>query len=801
MIPHRARPIIIIAIVLLRAGALPAADQKAIIDLLDVMRVAPQGNTSFTDRQIRLALQEDHAIRAALRELDVRQFRHLVCQRVITGYRAAGFAQASATGAVEERDGRLHLVLAIDEGQPQRWHELHISAPADLDRGALRRLMTQPVDPVTGEPLEPPGQPHSLPPLWQRGEWARFDRAYARTCERAINAWLGRTGQSDHRLELQVTDGPSGAICRLRLQPAVGLPRIASITVAGVEHHDPQRVRAWLASELDLRPGVAAGTGLLHRLRQALYTSGCVLDYRAEYVSVAGDPDQVICSIAMTDHPDLPLLYVEKTPLQRQLLALREDLLARMRPPGAGLTCTVSDDAAQAAFAARLMLDPRRGATLALVGDYTGGDAASLFHLGPDRTVFASSLQDRRLETGRPPTAQVRVSITAQAHPEDADGKTCSLNLGLGMSTCDPAAPPLVFDLRLDPACFLILAARVVDQRDSDAGPVLQFADGIELGLDPDGGLRHLAGISGDALPGDGLAPGDATLYLAPGCPSLDTELARLGPQQTAKADSPPADFLTALLDEALAYLDILPLAPESAASARPWLQRIRAGVELVVRPVAALIPASSPDRREFVIPSPDTPRTDSFTAALAPAVQQLAITSRTIYAADDWPYILLRDSGRFIDGDTRRIVLGLQQIATSPRSGPLAALSTTALLALIGHPAVRHFANAGRDALSAEACWNDLLVLLGGADRLGAFLGELGDPNTGSLILPPPQRAILLEVLQDLRGADDAHQRLTILRALFDQHWDSHLQPLLAGLFDRLAPGAEPEAATPTGP
>ncbi|MDY0166743.1 MAG: hypothetical protein RBS80_09385 [Thermoguttaceae bacterium] len=464
---------------------LPAADHepRLVGDWSDPNRLEIRGSQVFSAVAIRSAvLLDDDVTLDAHPAANLAAYVGRIRQRVLAGYRRAGFPEASVDVFPEEETRR--LVVHVAEGPRFTAGEVEVVGTATIPADALVARLSEPYPPTRALSesisvddgasrvvwVNSEGLTVELwPPVWPLGQPApfpvqpmRYVDAPPSALQRAIASALADLGYPFAGFEHEILLDPEHRLARLqiRLLDEGPSPILQHIEITGNQRNSREEIVQYLG----LQPGTPIDQGALASLHRALWRSGRFLSWDIKPARLspgcddarAASKEGLALHIEVCENPHGPRLSEELTAEARILLKAR-DWLADPKGWGGDL---VIEGAWPKAAGAGVVVSPGRGWIL-WVRDPTEEDLYWPFHHAvtatTDAVLLHSLAHGTRLDLcGDPGTVTGRFAFVLEPSSED---KGFRVRLGLLYDWKDAEEEPRVLlDLKLAPAAFLALA-------------------------------------------------------------------------------------------------------------------------------------------------------------------------------------------------------------------------------------------------------------------------------------------------------------------------------------------------------
>lgn len=843
MFGKRAEAVCLALIVVFGVRDLPAADHgpRLVGDWSDPNRLEIRGSQTFSAVAIRSAvLRDDDVTLAGHPAANLAAYVGRIRQKVLTGYRHAGFPEASVDVFPEEETHR--LVVRVAEGPRFTAGEIEIVGAATIPADALVARLSEAYPP--GRALSesvPAGEGASrvvwvntegmavelLPPVWPVGQPApfpvrplRYVDAPPSALQRALASALADLGYPFAGFEYEILLNPGQRLARLqiRLIDEGPGPVLRRIDTAGNERNSREEIVEYLG----LQPGTLIDRGALASLHRALWRSGRFLSWDIKPARLSpgcddpgAEPNEGLAlHIEVCENPHGPRLSEELSAEERILLKAR-DWLADFNAWGGDL---VIEAAWPKAAGGGAIVSPGRGWIL-WVRDPTGEDLYWPLHHAvtatPDAVMLHSLAHGTRLDLcGDPGTLTGRFAFVLEPSSEN---KGFLAKFGFLYNWKDAVEEPRVLlDLNLAPAAFLALA-HDPDVRCEIRNDVLSVSAGEGRHFQADAATGRVIEIlyrpepptGGDAPDRTADAPGDATQ--APG----DSTKSASGPPQESDAAAESASARLYFEPGAFERREAEMLAATAAHAPEPgvvrparsvalfllseWLgpgtnpssdetRLARQAIEaMVARGVfdpleEAMLKAWAPGDAGDSFSIPVEVQEDMWGPYIRPRAARLV---DGLFPRRSWPWTVIRSMVLQCAGEAQWAWADVNWLYESAETGPLCSLVAANLLRRSMPAGARAFSDLGLQRLSLPRFRDDCRPLLDEQGAIGRCLAGVAesvramdetDIEALAAALPAPYSEYLSEARRVLRSDPDRPAK-EALGEVLDRLWELGLK------------------------
>jgi hypothetical protein len=359
-----------VALLLLAPSFTVAAHEPFCVnDYGNLQRAVVEGCTTFTAERIKAALLTDPEVLMASHPAALlAKYRDTLREKVLAGYRHAGFPDAEVTVGVDEQAET--MMITVREGRRYLSGEIRVTGSKSI----AARVLTEPLTSLSppegarldgvyeqdgktiGRWVETDGSAVELQqPLWQAGKAAPFDQTTLAAMERKLKRTLADLGHFHCVLSLRVAPQDDGKTAALLIDVVGKSPRISrmDVRVTGNKINSCQEILEYLQLEPVMPlaacresggdPAVFAcgadvnatiGISLPERLQYRLWRSGRFIKSEVALEEPASGSDQATLRIEVVESPWAPRLSEPLSPEHVVLLKLRDQLSDVRRWPG-----------------------------------------------------------------------------------------------------------------------------------------------------------------------------------------------------------------------------------------------------------------------------------------------------------------------------------------------------------------------------------------------------------------------------------------------------------------------------------
>lgn len=765
-----------------------------------------EGNQKFSKEKILegLAMHLDYHV-AAHRLAPRRAFLVMLEEKVVAGYRRAGFPDATAKASVNEQAGQ--VVLRIVEGARFQCGEVILSGLASMTNQTIRQKI---VDRLSG--VEVAGQRWDQP-FWSPGKPAAFGDQSQQSIHRTVLEALVDLNYYQPTCTVRLVPDPARGLADLQIAITdEGIKgNIVEFKVNGLRKNTPAQVLEFLK----LQEGMAMRANLAQSVSNQLRQTGRFLHHEV-VVRPQTEVGKFKVELELEEHPQASPLSQPPSPA--------EDAMLKFGAWLQNLDRHVEDLAMELEFrrsAMPLKLEAALSASgIAVVARSTSNTTPALRYAitASEHTLgFFAPWRGRKYVVNDFNLA-FRILAKVEPNPDNAAKFHAFLSVGFGNKQSGSSGAPGL-DMDLCPAAFLDMVHRKTTQFSIENGiPTFRFEDQEthekEL-LQIDRGTGRLIRMTLQSDDGIVLIQGEEGAY------------ARLVQQIAAATAEHPNDYqpeenvasslnfvLTDLMQSSL--LDrILREAlqdkerPEDAekhvqvvlrtmAKARMLLGR--SGVTEVLQPLGRLFPGDKEDQEAFSIPFSDALTGSGSNPAMALVASWVVSRADAMFPSGSWPWVLVRETTFTVLGQSSYTKAELDALRKPDAMGPLGCLTTASLVGRLDPQLARAFAESGLERLSPADFRRDYGVLLESdavvpqimANAIG-LLRPLSEKQIRELAdeLPAHLGLALVALGQSIRGAPNQPVG-TSAWSVVEPLWPVALRAALEGRLRHFLPQAQ---------
>lgn len=468
----------------------------------DVWRLRIEGNTSFTDDDIRGALALDGPVQLTVDpQKPLHSFREAVATRTVAGYRFKGFADARANVNTSLNDTLLHL--EIDEGIRFRCGDIRIEGDPDIDRAALSTALQK----KAPKDYRNPSGERVDEKKWTSGDFVKLSDDWNAEMRTKVQRVLAEQGYrfADVDVSVQPDRSSHTATLLVNVIDGGGLQPVNGVTFTGLTRHSERE----LLEYLDLPEKLYATAALTRLIETRLLDTGRFVYVRAFAEEAFGPEQAVPLQVRLREYSKIPRLLeplnAEQTTAVKFARWLQklpegdEDLRVDIRINVQHQAADVADDAAaprlQACGVSRLQLTAffsGRGGGLAHVKAYGNKDrlvADLTVLLGAENPGMIDWATQTKWIAPRSPGSCI-TTILMEGHDPTDDGHEFRFNLGMSVTSEDPT--PLIASIVANPAAIVDLLLGKKHLRTLEDDGVHRF--------EWDGGLAEIATANGQLV-------------------------------------------------------------------------------------------------------------------------------------------------------------------------------------------------------------------------------------------------------------------------------------------------------------
>ncbi|HYE08196.1 MAG TPA: hypothetical protein VEL07_21970 [Planctomycetota bacterium] len=709
-------------------------------------RIDVVGCEAFSERRIVTGLFLSTGVLAAGQSAAPRDaWIGLVRDRVLAGYRAEGFRDATVEVAVVE--GRTRISVA--EGRRIVAGAVRVEGG---DPEAAARVIALLIDGAPAATVAAAGQEPAFAewlalqerakPVWTPGDPVGFTADDARLgfARKARDAYaaLGRhhaavtadlvVAETEDAVDLVLTvsgDAPTA---------------IAAVDVVGAARDRAEQVIA--VSGLGDAP--IADTPTRQRAAYRLWRSG---RYRSATVAYAAPAAGAVRALITVDEaPGIPAAGAELGAEDRALIALRDHL-------GGALERGDGDIVATWRVAPELMLTAVVSARAGLVAslhrgdDPVGGCIDALVFTG-DRCELLALEHGRRASLF---SARPGIQLTVQLGLAAAEERkiTTTFNLGFRSGSTVRGDGAIACEITLPPSAFLALGRL-------EASTTV-IADGIMTWSKGGATLRS------DAATGAMLGFSSESVGLA--CRrDAQAELLRGLDQRAAAAVAQDGDALAPALALLVDEIVSSPLLTPDATRGVRGDDAVRVCASVFALVEATFVEALDlGDGESFQVPPATGEATGDMAALLVRLLAgSLVATLEQVLPEDSWPAGLAREAALIVQRQPNQAEASLAALLADPRPGPFGCLALARLVGGLDPEAGRAFAARGLERLDTDAALADAQLVEPLLRRLSDAIGALEDPAALAAAVAPgaaPAIAPMLACIHDARRRSEQPQ------------------------------------------
>jgi hypothetical protein len=700
-------------------------------------------------------------------------------ERLICGYREAGFPNIEVAPTIDEAAGKIRV--RIVEGQRFARGKIIISGETKDRLEAIHSVLTseRPAPPRgiqrIGQNAPAPREP--LPPFWESGTWFPFGEQIRDRLQQEIETELMRMGyfHADVEIELERAVETHTVNAHVTITELGPPGRMGRLVVDGLERNALTDIE----NLVDLPEGTPLDLTRVGEVKQLLMNTGRFSLCRTDVAPIDGS-DRVNVVVQVKENSAAPLLKVATGPngqFVRQLHAWAHT--PALEKTEFDLEQHFPDSIWKRN---RMIMAGQAGMYWRFEVEWEPFTGSYVVVLTPERIILVDRNLKRRLEFATP-NIQLTASVVLQSTDDHAWRPQLLFNVTRRSSAEDPPFR-LTHQLALDAALAMVQAVDA-ELEEREKGLVLRWDWGEVLSERQSG--RPLACRfqrenlqvrirSGTGFLREALADLDRDEGIAPRKVKWDEAVAVLA-----------SDYLVPVGRK---------LFDQETDLGPPQRQAAQAGVQLLARVLTSALRESvlfaakeeeAPAEGEpFPLQMPPEFHMSNLMAGFSPIGATVADEAFPRYS---WPWTLTRETMFYVAGATRYTQAELQRLYESPEMGPVGSLTLAALLDLGGmKQASETFAMRGQKALSAERLNKELQALLHDDSALRHLitlvlkkLQNLNEQDRKLLImlLAPEHRRLGKKLLQQMQSAEGLDlQKLSSTAVLL--FWDSHLQPLL---------------------
>jgi hypothetical protein len=702
----RAFALFVSAGVVLSAALAAAQEPPEVGDLGNPDQIVVEGAKTFAPADIINKLLADlDVIDAAYPTAPLAEFEQTLTEKLLTGYRDNGFAEATAETRLDESLGK--LVLTIVEGPRYVASAVHVSGLPEADAEWLRReLSDQPHEPgataktppgpgVSQKALRwPVGKPAWCANLFQRWhkqiEHLLVDRGLVLT-EFSMGVQLDR---KHHTATLEVVFTDAG-------QPAV----VGEIRITGNKANSREDILKFL----DLTPGMAYAEGLCERVAEKLVRSGRFIKSSVRLIKPKAPGERLVIAIEVSEYDKAPLLRETLSKGEAALIKVgawaagfdqgKEELLWRTKGDGMELEIVVAPQSRIVAMLRELPVKDRKIPELFAVAMVVDRDHLSLYSAKRRRQVTLPARFSHSVAT---------LALNFR-HESPAHNQVASVGLGFGLKSRAKRSPFVEVKLNSSPVSLLALAHHDRWKMSWNNGLLSLDRKDEQLLIDP---------VSGRPVKMRAKASTEVTTVAAGEFERRVREIDAVGAMypNDADVDRPATSVLDFVCTEAAT------LAPES----------IRKKVDVVHHLLDAglLLPlerrlgaARSADEVGFSIPTADEdlPSDIDDPRSILHLLAQYLRPVELLVPRGSWPDRLAREAVLVLYGKSRHLHQEIAWQVSSPDAGPLRYAGVALTSALGGlEVAATRYGREGLNRLSPDLFHKDCECLLDPAGLAG---------------------------------------------------------------------------------
>jgi hypothetical protein len=811
--------------VLLAALQVAAFAAPAIVgDMGSVDRLDLAGARFATPDHLKQALSRDlQFLLAAEPATPLDALLATIRDRLEAGYRRAGFADVTVD--VQPNLQTRRIVAVVNEGPRYLAGPVRVIGQSAVSARDLAAWLTTP-HPVPRDDARVVWQPAegvvvvdnvAEKPIWITGQPARFNHWSGEILRRQVLLAFAEQGYFFPKLTIEVLPAAKHSQAELVVEVEdMGPPGvIGSIEVVGAQRHSADAIVRYL----ELAPGQPLTHSRLAAIQTRLYDSARFVFFAAmpqPPKEPGGSPRLVL---KLIESADGPLLGQAFSPEEEALLRLRgwlieqihsgkEDLVLSVRDASLGARTMQAVVSARGMFVRADVSDPSRALTRGVFSklrSLTGAkepkddtlNCLAGLELTAERIGLYSPMRDRLYAT-TPGERQLSLCLKLQPDPRQQHKLALSVDPKVRHVEARQAAQPIIVDVDLAPAAFLILA-HVPEVPCKVEQGVLRIKTKNAV-LESDAATGRLL----KATVHDGKHEQEATLSAA----ARRLESSVVDMRRIASGDRNDYDArrpMTSLTAYGVCELAHLWRAWEGVALAGD-----KQGFDIWQGLLAS-----------YFLPDADKGQTDNPTGAFFIPAEPLSVdrptrgdnsvwlaaealhTCREIFPAESWPCRLAKATLLYYANDDRAAQRELARLDPSS-TGPLGHLVAALVAGMIEPTLVHRFASGGLDKLSLNDFRRDYSLVLESPSPMIASalngLGQLGrlspaQSQAALSVLPKTPASFLGDLIERQRTVPDAPTDV-VLAGLLDDYWMSGLEIQLRFVLRWLADSSPPSTA-----
>ncbi len=781
---------------------IPTGAPERVGNLGDPARLSIEGGLTFTEGDIRRALQSDlDYLVAAHTEASLSECLTAAEKRIRAGYRDCGFPDVAVQARFEMAAGR--IAVKVTEGPRFRCGALQVTGLKSIPVAEFTRRFAEKLVPASDQSTPSPET------WWKSGSPVNFtSESRANYFDAASNTFaaLGRFA-AKFKVEIQPQPASTNAALVVIVEDEGPKAILLGIELMG----NKQNRRNDVINFLGLAKGMAVTQDLIDEKTRALTQSARFTDAAITPI-VLGPNGQVSLRIKIVERGHLPPLKQSLSREETTLLRLREWLLAwesrqddliiewyQPTAPGNGMPPLTylpgkgwsANTPGQRPQRIEVIVAPSGGILARVMGNTPGTeklqDLYSIAIKSEALSVFAQ-VHQRKLCVPLPGySGLIFVKVQPSANATDH----FNLTMGAGLS---PAQTNANWQVRLEllPAAFTDLLYRPETKATWEGDVLTVKTESFKLRVEAGTG-RLLAAESIDSNPKSGMAASRGyrmAVRFATGA------FANAQDQITASTSTLPDAFQSQRpYGSALGFIAAEVALAEPLWNSRPGgptpapktalasaLEKLLASSFL--DPYQKLLDAANSPRSDdvFTIPSKPMKNQDEIQQVIERVMVWCAGHAQELAPADSWLQILLRESAFNLNSKTEHQPAALDRLAAADNLGPIGCFA-----ALHGFPAASRdwqatICDLGLRRMATDDFRRDYRMLLDPGSvlthclaNLGRELGTLTTPEVEAIagLLPPDSAVFVRDMAAAARTAK--YQPVTdAIGPALDRMWET---------------------------